>query len=294
MTRRDVLKAAAGAATGAAVLNAADSQFSFIHFTDTHIQPELRAADGCRMCFQRINRIRADFALCGGDLIFDAAAQEKSRAHVLYDLYRDAHKLIEMPVYSAIGNHDIFGIDPQSTVAKSDPEYGKKMFEDRIGKRYYSFAHKGWQFIVLDSISVKDSGGYVGRIDDPQIDWLRGELAGIDKKTPLVVMTHMPLISSVMQIVPDEWATPQTYVVGNARNVLDLLWPYNLKAVLQGHTHIRETVTYNRCQFITSGAVCGNWWKGLRLGHPEGFGVLTVKNGEISWRYETYGFQAAS
>jgi Icc protein len=81
-------------------------------------------------------------------------------------------------------------------------------------------------------------------------------------------------------------------VVTNSRDVLNLLWPYNLKAVLQGHTHIREIVNYSGRQFITSGAVCGNWWKGIRMGHPEGFGVLTVKNGEISWRYETYGFRA--
>jgi hypothetical protein len=42
--------------------------------------------------------------------------------------------------------------------------------------------------------------------------------------------------------------------------------------------------------FITSGAVCGNWWKGLWLGNPEGFAMLTVKGENISWRYETYGF----
>jgi hypothetical protein len=51
----------------------------------------------------------------------------------------------------------------------------------------------------------------------------------------------------------------------------------NPKMVLQGHTDIRESVIYNGCQFITSGAVCGRWWKGPREGHPRGFGVLTVR-----------------
>jgi hypothetical protein len=30
---------------------------------------------------------------------------------------------------------------------------------------------------------------------------------------------------------------------------------------------------------------CGNWWKGAPLGHPEGFGVLTVNAGEIRWSF---------
>jgi 3',5'-cyclic AMP phosphodiesterase CpdA len=292
MTRRNLLKMAALAGVGGVAQGAPAPAFSFVHFTDTHIQPELHAAAGCRMCFQKINRTRADFALCGGDLVFDAAAQEKSRAHMLYDQYRDVLKQVEMPVYAAIGNHDVFGTDPGSGVAKSDPEYGKKLFEDRIGKRYYSFAHKGWHFVVLDSIAVGQEGGFSGRIDDTQMDWLRGQLTSVNKKTPLVVMTHIPLNSGIMQILPDQSAKPETFLVRNAKDVLELLWPYNLKAVLQGHTHIRETVLYNGCQFITSGAVCGNWWKGARLGHPEGFGVLTVSNGDISWRYETYGFRA--
>ena len=83
-----------------------------------------------------------------------------------------------------------------------------------------------------------------------------------------------------------------SYFNGNAQDVLDVLWPYAPKLVLQGHTHIRETVMYNGRQFITTGAVCGNWWKGPRDGHPEGFGVVTVRGADVSWRYETYGFTA--
>ena len=293
MTRRDLLKTSF-AAVALTPLAAASTGFSFVHLTDTHIQPEMRADQGCRMAFQKINRAKADFALHGGDLVFDAAAQGHDRANLVYGLYRDTVKAIEMPVHAAVGNHDVFGTDPRSGIARSDPEYGKKLFEDKIGKRYYSFAHKGWHFVVLDSIGITATGGFEGRVDDAQLDWLKTELASIGTRTPLVVTTHIPLMSSVLQIVPEQWAKPQTSLVINARQVLDVLAPYQLKAVLQGHTHIRETVLYNGCQFITSGAVCGNWWKGARLGHPEGYGMLTVKGDQIAWRYETYGFVAAS
>jgi predicted phosphodiesterase len=106
-------------------------------------------------------------------------------------------------------------------------------------------------------------------------------------------MTHIPLLTAYLPL-DDLKVTKEIMTVANCREVLDLLWPYRLKAVLQGHTHVRETVTYNGCQFITSGAVSGNWWRGARLGHPEGFGVLAVKGGEISWSYRTYGFHAES
>jgi 3',5'-cyclic AMP phosphodiesterase CpdA len=290
MTRRTLLHIAA-CAPFVPVASAQSNSFRFIHFTDVHIQPELRAADGSRACFQKINKSGADFAICGGDLVFDAAAQERPRAQMLFDLYRDTVKEIEMPVHTVVGNHDVFGTETRGGL-KSDPEYGKKMFEDRVGKRYYSLVHKGWHFIVLDSIHITESGSFIGRVDDEQLDWLLGEVARIDKHAPVVVITHIPLVSGVLQIVPDPWAKAETYLVTNSRQVLEILAPLNLKAVLQGHTHIRETVLYNGCQFITSGAVCGNWWKGPRLGHPEGFAVLTVDGNDIRWQYETYGFVA--
>jgi Icc protein len=276
---------------GAPAAFAAPDDFSFVHFTDTHIQPELNAANGCRMCFHAINAVRPDFALCGGDLVFDSNETPARRAVELFDLYGDVVKRLEMRVHSVPGNHDVVGLSAKSGIAATDPLYGKKTFEDRIGHRYSSFDHKGWHFVLLDSIGV-NARGFFGLIDDEQIAWLRTDLEKTGTMHPIVVMTHIPILSAVLQIVPDQWKTPGSYLVTNSIQVLELLAPYNVKAVLQGHTHIRETVLYNGCQFITSGAVCGNWWKGLRLGHPEGFAVLTVRNGEISWQYKTYGFKA--
>ena len=73
-----------------------------------------------------------------------------------------------------------------------------------------------------------------------------------------------------------------------------MLAGYNVLGVLQGHTHINENVTYHDVPYITSGAVCGNWWKGVRMGTPEGFTVVNVSNGKLTTRYETYGFKAVA
>lgn len=295
LTRRDLLAASSAWLTAAApVASGAAGSFSFIHFTDTHIQPELRAAEGCRMCVSKMNRVKADFAIAGGDLVMDAAEVPKDRARQLFDLYAETLKPLDMKVYSVLGNHDVFGISSKSGIPSSDPQYSKKMFEERIGPRFSSFDHKGWHFVLLDSIGTMPSGrDFTGHVDQAQLEWLKNDLARMPRGANLVVATHVPLVTGAMQVLPDPWKTPETYLVTNARDVLEILWPHQPKAVLQGHTHIREEVVYRGCRFLTSGAVCGNWWKGARETHPEGFNVITLHgDGQVSSRYETYGFKA--
>jgi 3',5'-cyclic AMP phosphodiesterase CpdA len=296
ISRRAFLTTAATAAAGAVVAPAGvegADHFSFVHFTDVHIQPELHAASGTRACIAKINALKPDFAICGGDLVFDACAVTMPRAKEVFDLYAETVKPLNMPVHTIIGNHDVYGISTNGGVAPADPQYGKRMFEDRIGPLYSSFDYRGWHFVLLDSIRNGIPGKeFIGFVDEPQIAWLKDDLARMKPGSKLAVVTHIPLVSAVLQLVPDPWKTAEIYLVTNAPAVLDVLWPYKPQLVLQGHTHIRETVTYNGCQFITSGAVCGNWWKGPRDGHPEGFGVVSVRGDAVQWRYETYGFVA--
>ena len=294
MNRREAFGALAGLSLTATAAGARSDSFRFVHFTDTHIQPELKAADGCRDCFTAINRQKPDFALCGGDLVFDANAVSRQRCTDVFDLYAQTARRLDMKVHSVPGNHDVVGLATTSGIAATDPMYGKRYFEDKVGPRYSSFDHKGWHFVLLDSIGITDQHAFTGRIDDEQLQWLKSDLEKTGRTQPIVMMTHAPLVSGIMQLAPDPGTERGRWMVENSAQVLDLMAPYKVKAVLQGHTHIRETVIYNGCQFITSGAVCGNWWKGLRMGHPEGFGVLTVKGQEITWRYETYGFEAVA
>jgi len=295
MDRRSFLTIGAVGAVGAVLPASADAadSFSFVHFTDVHIQPELHAGEGTRRCIARINALKPEFAICGGDLVFDACAVGKPRANQVFDLYAESIKPLQAPLHTIVGNHDVFGISTNGGVTPTDPMYGKRMFEDRIGPLYSSFDHKGWHFVLLDSIRNGTPGReFIGHISEEQIAWLKKDLAGMKPGSKLVVVTHIPLVSGVLQLVPDPGRAADIYLVTNAQDVMNVLWPHKPKLVLQGHTHIRETVVYNGCQFITSGAVCGNWWKGPRDGHPEGFGVLTVRGDDVQWRYETYGFVA--
>lgn len=274
--------------------SAGRSSFSFVHFSETHITDNFHAREGCRKCFAKVNELRPDFAIAGGDLVYDACTTGWRRAVELYVYYREAEKVLEIPVHHAIGNHDICGLFAESGIAPGDRYFGKRLYEEFIGPRFYSFDHKGWHFVVLDSVEITSDRQYRAGVDAAQLQWLKADLAALTPRTPVIVTTHIPLVTGYLQYGSlNEVLRPDALVVSNAREVWSVLKSYNVKALLQGHLHVREAVSnVNGCCFYTLGAVCGNWWRGPREGHPEGFSLFTVRGDELSWRYVTYGFEA--
>jgi Icc protein len=270
--------------------------FTFLFVTDAHLQPELNGVVGTDMAFKKARAVKADFAINGGDHVFDSLAVPKQRALTLFDLYDKTEQDLGVKVYHTIGNHDVLGIYPASGIAQDDPLYGKKLFEQRFGKLYYSFDHKGHHFIVLDSIGITPDRAYEGRIDAAQLQWLAADLAALPSGTPVIVSVHIPLVTAFGAYTPEQTVAPthHSLSVANANQVLDLFAGHNVLGVLQGHTHINETVLWKGVPYITSGAVCGNWWHGTRLGTPEGFAVVTVANNKLTTHYEPSGFQSVA
>jgi len=305
LDRRKFLKtlAVASAATAFPTLSpfhaigtSALGSFDFVFFTDTHIQPELDAAHGCDMCFRKIASTNPEFAIMGGDHVFDAFGVNGARALKVYDLYSQTEQLLGMPLHHAIGNHDVFGVLSSSGVAPTDPAYGKKMYQDRMGQTYYSFDHKGYHFVILDSIQPTSDRLWEARVDDQQLHWLRDDLRRQPAETPVIAVIHCPLATAFASYAHAVAAQRKynTMTVANAPDVLEIFDHANVLAVLQGHTHINEVVAYKNTQYITSGAVCGNWWHGARLGTPEGFTVVSLHEGKITTRYETFGFRTVA
>jgi 3',5'-cyclic-AMP phosphodiesterase len=220
----------------------------------------------------------------------------KQRALTLFDLYDKTEQDLGVKVYHTVGNHDVLGIYPASGIAQDDPLYGKKLFEQRFGKLYYSFDHKGHHFIVLDSIGITPDRAYEGRIDAAQLQWLTADLAALAPGTPVIVSVHIPLVTAIEAYLPEPTAAPAHHglSVANAKQVLDLFAGHNVLGVLQGHTHVNEVVQWKGVPYITSGAVCGNWWHGTRLGTPEGFTVVTVADNKLTTHYEPSGFQSVA
>ena len=51
---------------------AGEEPFTFLFFTDAHLQPELNGVVGTEMAFKKGRTIKADFAINGGDHVFDS------------------------------------------------------------------------------------------------------------------------------------------------------------------------------------------------------------------------------
>jgi 3',5'-cyclic AMP phosphodiesterase CpdA len=265
--------------------------FSFAFLTDIHVQPEKNAEAGFRAAITKVNEMDPDFVITGGDLVMDALGQSYGRADTLYNIYTSMLKEFNMPVYNTLGNHEIYGWYAESGADTNHPEYGKKMFEKRIGPRYQRVDHGGWIFLILDSVVKDGKGGYEGGIDAGQIQWIKDQLAGIPHETPVVISLHIPLLTTEAQVLRGSTAANERgEVVVNSKEVIDLFKGHNLKLVLQGHLHYYETLYVFGTGYVTGGAVSAAWWEGPYLGTEEGFLMLKVADNNVSWEYVDYGW----
>ena len=272
--------------------------FHFLHLTDMHVQPELRATEGWRQCIAKVNSLspRPDFIITGGDLIMDALAVDADRIEQQWSLFDTGMKELEIPAYHVVGNHDVGGWSSKGTLSRDDRYYGKRVFADRYGdgKTYRSFDHKGWHFILLDSIGqATDSPDYIGHIDEAQLDWLKQDLDATGKATPIIIVTHIPFYSTMHQMLSGPTKPiPPSALVTNVFEFRKLLQQHNVKLVLSGHGHVRERIELVGITHIQSGAVCGMWWKGPVFGDAEAFGVVTCHRDSFDYRFQDFDWNA--
>lgn len=267
------------------------NEFSFVFMTDIHVQTEKNAISGFRKAIVKVNELNPAFVITGGDLIMDALGRSYSRADSLYDIYTAMQTEFKMPVFNTMGNHEIYGWYARSGADTTHPEYGKKMFEQRIGPRYQRIDRYGWVFLILDSVVKNGKGGYEGGIDAEQIQWLTEQLESIPAETPIVISTHIPLMTLEGQLLRGSTGANEAgEVIVNAKEVLGLFKEHNLKLVLQGHLHYYETMYAFGTSYVTGGAVSAAWWEGPFYGTEEGFLLLKVVDDEVSWEYIDYGW----
>lgn len=241
----------------------------FAYLGDTHITPEAKPMESVAQCFQHAqsHKDKPAFILHGGDVIMDALAKDRADVQKQWDAWHTVVKANNsLPIEYCIGNHDVWGFEE----AKNDPLYGKKWAVDfmKINNRYRSFDRNGWHFIILDSVQPKPDGKwYTGHIDAEQMEWLKQDLAKTGTKTPILVLSHIPIFSptgffSEKNVKDDNWTIPAALVLSNTPELLTLFYQYpNIKTALSGHMHLLDRVDYNGVTYLCNGAVCGNWWK---------------------------------
>ncbi len=268
--------------------------FTFVFMTDIHVEPGRGAAEGFSQALGKADELHPELIVTGGDLIMDALGQSYGRADSLYALYEQLTQDVKIPIYNTIGNHEVFGLYEKSGISQDHPEYGKQMFLNRMDQKqtYYSFDHKGWHFVILDGIGFTENRHYLGHIDSLQLQWLATDLASIGTETPIIMSTHIPLVSVVPQLVNgSQKSVGKGYIITNSHEVMQVIEPYNVKLVLQGHLHHLEEIYARGIHFITAGAVSARWWLGPYEETEEGFLNVEVYADSVAWDYVDYGWE---
>lgn len=303
--------------------------FSFLFFTDSHVTPEEKfdAVAGMKAAVHHMNGQRAAFAVSGGDLIMDALRACESEARDQYELYQKLVSSLNVPLFNAIGNHELYGIYLEGVgkdsciVDEDDPLYGVGLYCEYLGPDYYSFNWGPYHFVVLNTVGVtkvRNTQGdtvrtYYGTVDSLQLNWLRKDLQMVATEAPIVLVGHIPFITAAhtfegyngYQVInydlDDPEAESYTHVISNTSQVINsVLGDRRVILALAGHHHHYEVDRWADSQhdatFVIGGSICGQWWAGDRRiagsTWPEGYVLVDLKEGRLEHlRYISYGWK---
>jgi 3',5'-cyclic-AMP phosphodiesterase len=246
----------------------AKPKFSFAYISDSHLYKQDlndRFVRSLTRAVDDINRLdpQPDFVLYGGDLAQLGQKEE-------LNLGREILKSLKAPVKMMVGEHDWF-LDMG--------EHWRSLF----GEPQYSFDHKGVHFVTLMSVNEKDfwtargmtpmermqtvaglDNGLQSRFEVGTAgrEWLKNDLAKVDKNTPLVVFSHSPLY---------KYYKPWNFWTEDADEVQALLRPFKNVTVIHGHTH---QMLSNQIANISFHGLLSTAWPWPYA--PEGLPSLTV------------------
>jgi hypothetical protein len=216
--------------------------------------------------------VEAAFGVTLGDILFD-------NLHLFDDIIA-VTRLVGIPWYNVIGNHDL------NHDAKTD-SYSDETFERFFGPNYYAFDYGPVHFIVMDTVlwwipPGADRGKYDGGVDANQLAFIKNDLRDVPKDKLVVLMMHIPLTSGQFR-------------QADRRQLFALLDDRPHTFSISGHTHyqqhefVRASQGWRGAQphhhFINA-TVSGSWWSGapdelgiphttMRDGAPNGYSIIT-------------------
>ena len=237
---------------------------------------------------------REDYSSCGVLLLGDNVENDLSLNPALKELYSEMNG----PVRALPGNHDMNFDSPGY-------ENSVDTFRRDFGAPYFSYDVGQTHIVALFNLRYNGAtpdglyGGYVERIPEEQLEWLRNDLATVDRNKHIVVAAHAPLVNY------------RGVVTENAAALYEILAPFTNAVTVSGHMHTVENLLAGEVRpawteagiaqlprdQIVAGAVSGSWnagalnENGLPYAYtPEGAepGALTMQfNGTSRSEYYT-------
>lgn len=282
--------------------------FKILFFGDMHLakrtndeaQFEVWAKDVMTYCSAHSGE--KIYGITLGDMTWDGYWKN---GYELKDYVTTLNKSIKnLTVYNCIGNHDH---DPSAIASNLD---AVRKFQVSVAPAWYSFNIGQVHFVVLDNI---DCSGYDGVQDRPytehlygsELEWLRNDLAHVDKSLPVYVMTHGSLFAfttSAFNSYPIRTYDSDKKSYYNYDEVVKAFTGREVHFV-NGHLHQNHTAlpkdpgpnAYSSPVYEHNiAAVCSDWWysgyySGVLLstdGSPSGYGIFDFAGKSVKWKYK--------
>jgi C terminal of Calcineurin-like phosphoesterase/N terminal of Calcineurin-like phosphoesterase/Calcineurin-like phosphoesterase len=265
-------------------------KFEVVMLTDP--QPESEAeVDFIREdVIEALNGTPAQFGLTAGDIMFDDLS--------LYGRYNAIIGTIGVPWWNIGGNHDLNFEAP-------DRHYTRETFKRVFGPNYYAFFYGDALFLMLDDVDYlgvdkakpHSAGGYEGRLDQPQLTFVKNVLAQTPPDKLIVIVLHIPLRNYLD-------ARPDT-TLQNVKDLFALFEGRRFTVSFSGHTHTTEHHYFDAADGWPGAAphhhhvltaLSGSWWSGpydhrgvacadSRDGSPNGFHILSIDGNQYKTRF---------
>lgn len=276
------------------------------HLTDIHLQPERAAAEGLAQCLKHVQSSgqKPDLLITGGDLIMDGYDADEARTALQWELFTKTMKdHCSLRVEHTLGNHDIWGWNKErSKTSGAEARWGKQWACEVLGlkERFRSYDVGNWHIVHLDSVFPHPTQpfGYLGKLDEHQLDWLKNDLASVGSGKHTLVVSHIPILSITPFVGEADDAfwikTPGSEMHCDSLAVRTLLESAgNVKACISGHMHRIDAMEFRGIKYFCNGAVCGSWWKGPEYEAAEGYALLDLfEDGNVDCQYVHYGWKA--
>jgi len=213
-----------------AALEALEGKFSFVVFGDNRSnKPVYKKFAIMAMALQ------PDFIVNTGDMNETPGDREQ------WVSFWSMSKLIDVPYFLTVGNHDI------SPLVPSSEQVYKEQVDLPGNELFYSFEAGNSLFVVLDSYL----DGQERKVTGNQLKWLEDVLAKADKKKHLFVFLHHPLYTEHRK--GRHWGDCLDKFPEDRDRLQALFVKAGVDVVFAGHEHFYQRKTVGGIEHVITG-----------------------------------------
>jgi hypothetical protein len=248
------------------------NEFKAIFFGDTQTTNQAEIDYVAHDILEELVGTDALFGVTLGDVVNNDLSHSEPLARSV--------SMVGIPWHNVLGNHD----ENYDVTNDADSD---EAFTRVYGAPYYAFDYGPVHFIAMDDVYY-DVDKYHAEIAPRQMEFLKNDLALIDKDQLVVMMMHIPM-----------------YQITNKAELFALMQGHNIFSV-SAHFHTQRHYFYGEKDgwlgeephhHMIHGTACGSWWTGLKDergiphttmadGIPNGYSVFTFDGEDFSIEYK--------